>query len=171
MSGTPDDVPRPPGSLTALVPYAHVADVKASLAFYALLGLRVRSTHEDPSGRTVWALASHGPAQIMLAQAGGPIAPDQQAVLFYAYSDNVHTLRARLLEQGIADGGPFQGQPGPNNGRRVAFTITRPFYMPQGELRLHDPDGYVVLVGEVGAYAGRTSSKPPLASPQRGDRL
>jgi hypothetical protein len=27
--------------------------------------------------------------------------------------------------------------------------ITRPFYMPAGEFRLEDPDGYVLLVGQL----------------------
>jgi hypothetical protein len=28
--------------------------------------------------------------------------------------------------------------------------ITYPDYMPKGEIRLEDPDGYVLLIGQVG---------------------
>lgn len=139
-----------------LVPYAHVADVRRSLAFYGLLGLAPASEHRDGAGRLVWAMAEGAAreggerAAIMLALASGPIDAAAQAVLFYTYCDDVAGLRARLLGAGVADGAAFEGKPGPNGGLGVVFAVSRPFYMPEGELRLHDPDGYVVLVGQRG---------------------
>lgn len=144
-----------PDAVSALVPFAHVADVEQSLAFYALLGFTRQSSHQGPTGRTVWADAAAGAARLMLAQASGPIAADEQAVLFYMYSKNVASLRARLLASGVHDGGPFHGDHAPatgpttHNDRRVAFSISHPFYMPAGELRVHDPDGYVLLIGQL----------------------
>jgi hypothetical protein len=32
----------------------------------------------------------------------------------------------------------------------LVSTIRRPFYMPEGEMRVEDPDGYTLLVGQVG---------------------
>lgn len=141
--------PTQPHAVSALVPYAHVADVERSLAFYALMGFAQRSAHAGPDGRTVWAEAVSGDARLMLAQASGPIAADQQAVLFYMYAKDLAALRAHLLKHGTQEGGPYLGKPSPPTGHAVAFAIAHPFYMPAGELRLHDPDGYVILVGQL----------------------
>jgi hypothetical protein len=141
-----------------LVPFVHVADVEASLAFYALLGFEARHVMRDASGRAFWAMAQSGGrgdgegAEIMFARADGPVDPAQQAVLFYMYSRNVSALRAGLLAGGLHDGGVYCGQAGPNAGRRVVFMVAHPHYMPAGEVRVADPDGYCILVGEL---AGR----------------
>lgn len=138
-----------------LVPFVHVADVEASLAFYALLGFRAQDVMRDSSGRVIWALTQSGGtgrgegAEIMFARADGPVDPAQQAVLFYMYSTDVAGLRAGLLAGGLDDGGVYCGQAGPNGGRRVVFEVATPHYMPRGEVRVADPDGYCVLVGQV----------------------
>jgi hypothetical protein len=31
--------------------------------------------------------------------------------------------------------------------------MTTPHYMPGGEIRVHDPDGYVLLIGQLAARA------------------
>ncbi len=137
-----------PAMISHLVPYAHVADVEQSLAFYAIMGFAVCSSHAGPNGRLAWARATSRDAQIMFALASGEINAGQQAVLFYMNCEDVTRLRAHLLTNGVHDGGRYSGQPGPNNGRRVVFNVSHPFYMPAGELRIHDPDGYVLLVGQ-----------------------
>lgn len=53
----------------------------------------------------------------------------KHTVLFYFYADNVEAARASLVEAGL--------NPGP---------IATPFYAPQGEFELVDPDGYIVMV-------------------------
>lgn len=138
-----------PCAVNRLVPFAHVADVEASLAFYALLGFVPQRVLRDAQGRAFWALAQSGKAEIMLAQADGPIDAGQQAVLFYMYTTDLATLRRHLLENRLHDAGTYSGAPGPNNGRRVAFEIAHPHYMPAGEMRVVDPDGYVLLVGQL----------------------
>src|SRR4051812_10962623 len=119
--------------VAALIPYAHVADVQRSVDFYRLLGLEVVHTHE-PGGRLVWAhLYRHDGARLMLALADGPFDREQQAVLFYCWTPDVRALRDELLAAGVPVG-----------------EVTRPFYMPAGEIRMEDPDGYVVLAGQLG---------------------
>ena len=124
-------------ALTALWPYAHVSDVQRSIAFYAHLGLDVRATHEV-SSELVWAFvtSSDDPdeagAGLMLARADGPLDLHAQGVLFYCWTPDVQALRARLQDAGIDVG-----------------EITHPFYMPAGELRVADPDGYTLLVGQL----------------------
>lgn len=138
-----------------LVPFVHVHDVEASLRFYGLLGFVPRHVMRDDRGRAFWASAAtdkapdgNGHAEIMFAQASPDPVPEQQAVPFYMYSAGVTGLRTRLLRQGLHDGGPFCAAPGPNNGRCVVFAVTHPDYMPGGELRVADPDGYCILVGQ-----------------------
>lgn len=140
--------PKPCHAVHALVPYAHVGDVERSLAFYALLGLECRATFAGPGGRAVWAEAACAQARLMLALASGPVAAEYQAVLFYMHCGDVRSLRDHLLRSGLHDGGRFTGLPGPNGGREVVFVVMTPHYMPGGEIRIHDPDGYVLLVGQ-----------------------
>lgn len=141
---------RPSFAVDRCVAFVHVADVDASLAFYAGLGFAAAETMKDPGGRAFWARAESGAgSEIMFARASGPIDPAQQAVLFYMYSPDVRALRGHLLGLGLHDGGVFSGRAGPNGGRRVVFEIVSRDYMPRGEMRVSDPDGYCILVGQL----------------------
>jgi len=118
------------GPVRALVPMAHVRSVAASIAFYARLGFELDNAvapagEEDPS----WAYLGSNRAQLMLSKADEPVVAGQQGVLFYVYCDDVPALRERLVADGVAAG-----------------PIARPFYAPNGEFRIEDPDGYVIMV-------------------------
>jgi catechol 2,3-dioxygenase-like lactoylglutathione lyase family enzyme len=123
----------------ALTPYVHVADVQRSIDFYRRLGLVERNRHEE-DGRLVWAFVT-GPAddpneakaRLMLGLADEPVDASAQGVLFYCWAPDVHALHAELEAEGI-DVGP----------------VERPFYMRAGEFSLVDPDGYVIVVGQLG---------------------
>ncbi len=138
-----------------VIPYAHVADVQESLDFYALLGFVPGNTQRNHAGKIVWAWAQSEhpkagltPAPIMFAQASGPVNPAEQAVLFYMHCRNVGALRAHLIASGVADGSDFRPRESSEPQRSVAYAVTHPPYMPEGEMRVHDPDGYVILVGQ-----------------------
>jgi catechol 2,3-dioxygenase-like lactoylglutathione lyase family enzyme len=118
---------------TGLVPMAFVADLQRSINFYALLGLTVRGTFNNPQGKLVWAHVQCEGAELMFSQASDPVVPGQQAVLFYLYSPDLVALRDHLLTQGVE-----------------VSPITYPQYMPKGEIRVEDPDGYVLLIGQAG---------------------
>ena len=68
----------------------------------------------------------------MVALASGPIVASDQAVLFYCWSPDVRRLHEELADAGIEVG-----------------PIERRFYMPAGEFRTADPDGYVILIGQL----------------------
>lgn len=141
--------------ITDCVAMAHVADVDQSVEFYALLGFECISRFSGHDGQTVWARVRSQNAQLMLSRASGAIAAADQAVLFYMYSDDVAALRQHLLSQGLAAAGRPPGEEPPADPAvpvktRLVFDISRPFYMPDGELRIHDPDGYCILVGQLG---------------------
>lgn len=113
-----------------LVPMAFVEKVERSIIFYGHLGFEVEDTFA-PAGATMpsWAWLQSGDAQLMLAKASHTVVAEQQAVLFYVYTEDVAAARASLIEAGLNPG-----------------AIATPFYAPRGEFRLEDPDGYVVMV-------------------------
>jgi hypothetical protein len=117
-------------SLRGLVPIAHVADVARSIEFYRQLGFETRSTLE-PDGQLVWAWLESGKAHLMLSRSARPMNPGAQDVIFYLYAPDVAAYRADLEARGIKVG-----------------PVTYPPYMPEGEFRIDDPDGYCLLVGQ-----------------------
>jgi catechol 2,3-dioxygenase-like lactoylglutathione lyase family enzyme len=112
--------------IDALVPMAFVADVARSVAFYQKLGFEVCNRIEDQ-----WAMMESAEARVMFSRASEPVDATQQAVLFYLYTRDVKALRQGLLAKGVA-----------------VSEIKHPDYMEEGEVRVEDPDGYVLLIGQ-----------------------
>jgi hypothetical protein len=117
--------------VTGLIPMAHVADVQRSADFYHKLGMEIRGSLRDPSGKLQWVHVGSAHADLMFARASEPVIPSQQAVLFYLYSPDLVALREHLLVSNIK-----------------VSPITYPDYMPKGEVRVEDPDGYCLLIGQ-----------------------
>jgi ketosteroid isomerase-like protein/catechol 2,3-dioxygenase-like lactoylglutathione lyase family enzyme len=138
QSEAPTDTVRPPNAVGEppahrvdnLIPFVHVADVERSIAFYQHLGFVVTSIFE-PGGHLVWASLESENAELMLQRASWTIDADQQAVLFYLYSDDLAALRKQLVTRGLDVGEIQDGTPGPRQ-----------------EMRLADPDGYVLMVAQ-----------------------
>ena len=116
-----------------LVAFAHVASVERSISFYSNLGFKVANT-VVPQGQSVpvWAWLESEKANLMVGLASEPIDSSQQAILFYLYFDNIKQTHAGLVALGHAPG-----------------EIKYPFYMPGGECRLEDPDGYVLMLAQI----------------------
>lgn len=124
----------------SLTPYAHVADIDRSIAFYGRLGLEVQNRHFD-GDVLAWAFLSTSEpdrraagARLMIAAADAPIEASKQAVLFYCWTDDARALHGELEAAGVEVG-----------------PIEHPFYMRAGEFEVVDPDGYVVIVGQLDA--------------------
>ena len=116
----------------SLVAFAHVASVERSMRFYADLGFAAANTVVPPGqAAPAWAWLESDQANLMVGLADGPVDPSTQAVLFYLYFDDIRQTRASLLALGHAPG-----------------EICYPFYMPGGECRLEDPDGYVLMLAQ-----------------------
>jgi len=111
---------------------AHVADVQRTIDFYGLLGMEIVNTFTPSSGKLAWAHLKSADADLMVTRANLAVVAEQQAVLFYLYADDLASLREDLLSKAIS-----------------ASEISFPFYMPKGEIRVVDPDGYVLLIGQV----------------------
>jgi hypothetical protein len=117
--------------VTGLIPMAHSADVQRSVLFYKQLGMEIRGSLRNPAGQLQWVHLACEQAHLMITRASEPVIASQQAVLFYLYSPDLIALRDHLLASGV------QVSP-----------ITYPEYMPKGEIRVEDPDGYVLLIGQ-----------------------
>ena len=119
--------------VSSLVPMAHVADVARAAAFYGKLGFAEQGSFTPPGeSAPAWMSLLSDRAQLMLTRADAPVVPDEQAVLFYVYCPDVAAMHAQLTADGLG--------PGP---------IAKPFFNPDGEFRLVDPDGYVVMVSHL----------------------
>ncbi|HUR80670.1 MAG TPA: VOC family protein [Thermoanaerobaculia bacterium] len=120
--------------IRSLVPFIHVRDVLASIAFYEKLGFKVDNTYTPPDEDTpVWAWLQINDAELMLGVAEEPVVPEQQAIFFYVYADDVSATHAELRAAGIEVG-----------------EITHAFYAPRGEFRVIDPDGYSLMITHYG---------------------
>ena len=130
--GPPESVPSPPKRrVSGLVPFVHVEDVERSIAFYHHLGFVVASIYKY-RGLPVWAELRSDGAELMVSTDGDSIDPAGQGVLFYLYTDNLARLREQILVEGIGVGEIVDGTPGPRQ-----------------EMKLTDPDGYVLMVAQV----------------------
>lgn len=138
-------------TIDKLAPFTHVADVERSIAFYAKLGYAVTNRIDDREGKACWAFLKSGAAELMLSRASGPIDAGVQAVIFYHYCADVRALREHLIAAGVRSGGPYRGVPlsAEATDHTAVFEVTSPPWLPAGELRVHDPDGYVVMVGQL----------------------
>jgi len=125
--------PSSDAKVSGLIPMAHSANVQRSVDFYKLLGMDVRGSLKTSGGELQWVHIVCEQAELMFARATEPVIPSQQAVLFYLYSPNLVVLREHLNSASV----------------RVS-PITYPDYMPKGEVRVEDPDGYTLLIGQAG---------------------
>jgi catechol 2,3-dioxygenase-like lactoylglutathione lyase family enzyme len=121
----------PEHQINRLVPFVRVVDVEASVAFYRHLGFTVQETAKYKD-RLSWASLQSGDAEIMFEGTYGPSDPDHQRVEFYLYSHDLAALRDQLLAAGIDASEINDGSPGPRE-----------------EMRVTDPDGYVLMIAQI----------------------
>lgn len=134
---TQEQTGRNSAPIRGIVAMIHVASVERSAEFYRLLGFEIGNTvpHEGPL-QWAWLYAPRvedwrlGP-NLMLARSGRPLNPGAQDVLFYLYATDLVALRNELLAHGVK-----------------ASEISYPFYLPKGEFRITDPDGYCLMIAQ-----------------------
>ncbi len=112
-------------------PMLHVADIETSICFYELLGFTTVDT--DGAKPLGWARLHCEGGAVMFLRAEEPVNARAQSVLLYMYTPDLSGLREHLLANGIK-----------------VPPISRPPYMPSGEICISDPDGYIVLVAHWG---------------------
>jgi hypothetical protein len=120
---------------------AHIFELQPSIEFYKHRVLQaIRNGNSRKSARSLRPIA----AQACLLRTGRsdahaclrashPSRPSRQAVWFYLCSPGLIALHQHLLSSGVK-----------------VSPITHPEYMPTGEIRLQDADGYALLIGQAG---------------------
>jgi hypothetical protein len=131
-AGPPAQAPgRPPPAVSGIVAFVHVADMARSLAFYGHLGFATAGSYA-PHDEVVWASLESGPAQLMLERADAPVDARAQGVLFYLYAPDLAGLRDHLVAHAVVVSEISDGTPGPKQ-----------------EMRVEDPDGYVLMIAQI----------------------
>lgn len=119
----------------ALVPMIPVTDVPRTIAFYEQLGFRTGNTHTpEAAARPVWAWLYCGHAHVMINQSPTPIEANHASAALWLYCADVRAMHAELKSRGLDVG-----------------DVDYPFYNPQGEFHVHDPDGYAVFIAHYSA--------------------
>ena len=118
--------------VSGLVPFVHVSDLMTSLAFYEQLGFHVTARHPATTPQPTWVSLEAGRASLMLQQGDQPILARAQGVLFYLFARDLWALRDRLIAAGVNAGEIRDGRPGPD-----------------AEMRVEDPDGYVLMIAQI----------------------
>jgi catechol 2,3-dioxygenase-like lactoylglutathione lyase family enzyme len=124
-----------------MVAATYVRRIETSRAFYALLGFEEQSSGSAPT--SAWSVLGHGDPRVLLASTWPPLAVPPLPLLFYFYVDDVDAVVARLAAGGVA----------------TAHGGCPPHALG-GEVRLTDPDGNTVLIGQ----RDRSPSQPERAS-------
>jgi len=127
--------------VSSIVAMARVEDVMKSAAFYRHLGFEIgNAVPKEPPFNWVWLYQPKAPnwktgANVMLVsgEVRGTTASKDRTGLFYLYAQDMKALRNELLAKGLA-----------------ASEITYPPYLPEGEFRLEDPDGYTLMIAQSG---------------------
>ena len=126
--------------VSALVPMLHVADVEHSVKFYRLLGFEVGNYMPRTGVKDwVWLYSPQVPdwkrgPNLMLTQSECGIDAHAQEALFYLYARDLKSLHTTVVANGVA-----------------ASDITYPEYLPAGEFRIEDPDGYTLMIAQSSA--------------------
>ena len=138
-------------------PMIHVAEVERSTEFYRLLGFEI-GTYVPRAGRCIgrgfapkaadW---KRGP-NLMLTRSEAPLTRFAGSV-FYLYA-RLKSLRSTLLAKGVEAG-----------------EISYPDYLPNGEFRLQDPDGYTLMLRSPRRRNAVTSTDQLVRSAANGSTL
>jgi catechol 2,3-dioxygenase-like lactoylglutathione lyase family enzyme len=108
----------------------YVRDVSASVRFYAQLGLVEQAGGVDDQWR--WAYLKGGEAAVLLAANATMQLADPGPLLLYLRITDVEEFQRQLVAAGVA-----------------VEHLGYPDHAPGGEVKVVDPDGHSVLVGQV----------------------
>jgi len=127
--------------VSSIVAMIRVANVMNSAEFYQHLGFQIgNAVPRERPHNWVWLYQPKASnwktgANLMLAsgEVPGTSASQVKTVVFYLYALDLIGMRDELLGKGFA---PSE--------------ITYPEYLPEGEFRLEDPDGYTLMIAQSG---------------------
>lgn len=124
--------------IESMVASTYVRDIDVSRGFYELLGFREHSTGR--AATSAWCYLNHGNHFVLLASTRPPLAIPRLPLLFYFFFDDVDAAAAVLRRGGVE-----------------AVPMGHPPHALGGEVKLLDPDGNTVLIGQ----RERSAAQPP----------
>jgi hypothetical protein len=124
-------------TLESMVAATYVRDIDVSRAFYELLGFGEHSTGR--AATSGWLALQHGQHRVLLASTTPPLDVPALPLLFYFFYDEVDPVVAALTAAGVP-----------------ADHVGYPPHALGGEVRLTDPDGNTVLIGQQHRSAGQS---------------
>ena len=113
----------------SMVAATYVNNLDASRAFYGLLGFREHSSGKADG--SAWAVMQHEDVSVLLALTGSALDIPALPLLFYFFYDDIEAVADTLEGAGV--------------------TVTRTGHPPHalgGEVKVLDPDGNTVLLGQ-----------------------
>ena len=128
---------KTPSPISGLVPMIHVADVERSAEFYRKLGFEIGNfVPREGKMHWAWLYAPKAPdwkrgPNLMLTRGAPGVSAGAKSALFYLYANDLKKLRDELLTKGVK-----------------ASEISYPDYLPKGECRVDDPDGYCLMIAQ-----------------------
>ncbi len=130
-----------PSRVQAAVPVVYVRDLELSQAFYALFGYGEQRSGGDGDAR--WSHLQSGEHTLLLAFVRPPLVPVELPLLIYLYVTDLTEVRDQFDKAG-----------------HEYELVGYPDHAPGGEIRTHDPDGNVVLVGQRTAVPAQNRAEP-----------
>jgi catechol 2,3-dioxygenase-like lactoylglutathione lyase family enzyme len=127
-------------ALQSMVAATYVRDIDASRAFYELLGF-----HEHSAGKaatSAWSALHRDKHMVLLASTRPPLDIPRLPLLFYFFFDDLDTVVGTLRTAGVE-----------------TRHMGHPPHALGGEVKVLDPDGNTVLLGQ----PERSTSQPPAA--------
>jgi|SRR5262245_14623830 len=121
------------GGVNACVPVVYVTDIATSVPFYELLGFACEVAGQD--GEWSYAYLKTGDVGVLLAAGGSVSSNDPGPVLLYLRADDVARLEGRLREAEV----PTEH-------------LGYPDHAPGGEVKVIDPDGHVLMIGQITGF-------------------
>jgi catechol 2,3-dioxygenase-like lactoylglutathione lyase family enzyme len=128
--------------VNACVPVVYVADIAASVAFYEHLGFVAQAEGQDSGWR--YSYLKSGEVGLLLAAGGTAWSTDPGPVHLYFRGDDVAGLEHTLQAAGVA-----------------TEHLGYPDHAPGGELKVLDPDGHVLLIGQITGVAPADRTPAP----------
>jgi catechol 2,3-dioxygenase-like lactoylglutathione lyase family enzyme len=129
--------------LQSMVAVTYVRDIDASRAFYALLGFQVERSGQAPD--SAWTALGHNGHSVLLASTSPPLGVPRLPLLFYFFLDDLDGAVAGIRAAGVP-----------------ADHLGYPPHARGGEVKVVDPDGNTVLLGQ----AERSASQAPAGDEQ-----
>jgi catechol 2,3-dioxygenase-like lactoylglutathione lyase family enzyme len=129
-------VPR----VRSMVAATYVSDIDASRAFYRLLGLREHSSGKAEA--SAWSVMQYEGVSVLLAATGPALDLPALPLLFYFFYDDIEAAVGVLQEAGVP-----------------VVRTGHPPHALGGEVKVLDPDGNTVLLGQWDRSASRAPAE------------